>query len=536
MLSAVLLFICCATTTVAFNAANYANSREVIATKYWLYWNVDVPNGEVSFAVRVSTRGWIGLGISESGGMIGSDVAVGWINTTGSPVLTDRFVFEHAEPVIDSHQDWVLISGEETVSPAQTILEFKRKFKTCDKATDMDIKEGRTRVIFAYSDTKPLDNVHMGLKHTAKGSTTITFYGVPDQPIPVEPTSSFDILAPDILIPSDPTTYYCTPVALPVTADAHIVKYETILDNVPRVHHFLVYDCASQPNMTHGPCETLGPHDCHLLSYGWAVGGGDFVLPRDLGVPFGPNSTQWVLLQTHYDNPEQLSGQRDSSGVRITYTTQLRRYDVGMFMTGRTEPGIAIPPANPAFEVIGDCIADCTRQLLPPEGINVFSVNLHSHLLGRKMWTQLIRNGTEMEPIAYRGHYDFNFQDYTLFTVPLKLYPGDRIITHCVYDSTGRTVMTPGGLGTRQEMCYTFMSYYPKLPRNLCVDVTNPAETQKAVWCTDHAIPKPTPVAFVPLPPDNRVCPSEQTETEDNGSNRVTSLIAVFAVCLFFIL
>ena len=43
-----------------------------------LYW---VVNGDVvTFEVIVRTTGWIALGISPQGGMIGSDIFTGWIS------------------------------------------------------------------------------------------------------------------------------------------------------------------------------------------------------------------------------------------------------------------------------------------------------------------------------------------------------------------------------------------------------------------------------------------------------------------------
>ena len=34
----------------------------------------------IAFAVNVSTTGWVGLGISPNGGMVNSDVVIGWVS------------------------------------------------------------------------------------------------------------------------------------------------------------------------------------------------------------------------------------------------------------------------------------------------------------------------------------------------------------------------------------------------------------------------------------------------------------------------
>lgn len=93
-------------------------------------------------------------------------------------------------------------------------------------------------------------------------------------------------------------------------------------------------------------------------------------------------------------------------------------------MTGRAEVGISIPPGMKNFELTGDCTSQCTSAMIPPGGINVISALLHTHLLGRKLSTQIIRNGTELEPLLKIDHYDFNFQEFIIFDTPRVLHPG----------------------------------------------------------------------------------------------------------------
>ena len=50
---------------------------------YTLHWNFSAVEETITFAVNVSTNGWVGLGISPNGGMVNSDVAIGWVNDEG---------------------------------------------------------------------------------------------------------------------------------------------------------------------------------------------------------------------------------------------------------------------------------------------------------------------------------------------------------------------------------------------------------------------------------------------------------------------
>ena len=52
--------------------------------QYKLHWNYNLSAQIISFAVRVQTTGWVGFGISPNGGMVGSDVVIGWVEGDGT--------------------------------------------------------------------------------------------------------------------------------------------------------------------------------------------------------------------------------------------------------------------------------------------------------------------------------------------------------------------------------------------------------------------------------------------------------------------
>ena len=51
--------------------------------KYILYWNYDLEQENITFAVSVQTTGWIGFGLSPNGQMPQSDVVIGWVDDSG---------------------------------------------------------------------------------------------------------------------------------------------------------------------------------------------------------------------------------------------------------------------------------------------------------------------------------------------------------------------------------------------------------------------------------------------------------------------
>ena len=54
--------------------------------RYVLHWSFDLDAGDtgtISFAVNVSTTGWVGFGLSPNGQMPRSDVVIGWVDEQG---------------------------------------------------------------------------------------------------------------------------------------------------------------------------------------------------------------------------------------------------------------------------------------------------------------------------------------------------------------------------------------------------------------------------------------------------------------------
>jgi hypothetical protein len=83
------------------------------------------------------------------------------------------------------------------------------------------------------------------------------------------------------------------------------------------------------------------------------------------------------------------------------------------------------------------------------------------HLIGAEIETRLIRGGREIGKIENK-EWDFNRQDQVRLEREVEIRQGDRFFTKCVYNSLGRVNETRGGLPSSEEMCFNFLSYYPK--------------------------------------------------------------------------
>ncbi|CAF4133963.1 unnamed protein product [Rotaria magnacalcarata] len=116
----------------------YQHSVELEKDVADLWWTVDSVKGEITFELHIKTIGWIALGISPAGGMVGADIGVGWVDQTGRLYFQDRYSFGRARPMIDNTTiDWFGLQGRE--SSGWTAIQFKRLLDTCD-VMDVAIK------------------------------------------------------------------------------------------------------------------------------------------------------------------------------------------------------------------------------------------------------------------------------------------------------------------------------------------------------------------------------------------------------------
>jgi len=204
---------------------------------------------------------------------------------------------------------------------------------------------------------------------------------------------------------------------------------------------------------------------CTGLMYAWTPGGNPLNTPLEAGFLMGKDdtATKWVILEIHYNNANADQGMVDSSGVTITYTPQLRQYSAGILMLGDAMVSeYPIAGAQPNYHIETDCPEDCTSQW--PHNIQVFADMLHMHGYGSMMWTTQWRNGARLEGFLNRVEFwQFDFQSFP--TVNRVIQPGDRVNTHCVYDTSSVPAnqnVTFGG-SSSNEMCMEFVAYYPRL-------------------------------------------------------------------------
>ncbi|XP_074653955.1 DBH-like monooxygenase protein 1 isoform X2 [Tubulanus polymorphus] len=472
------------------------------AKKYSLEWRYDQSDEPrkrfLTFKVTVETTGYVGFGLSPTGSMKGSDMVIGWVTKDGTPMFHDRYApTSIGMPIIDTSQDWHLLRGAET--DGKTTLVFRRNLDTCDKENDIEIQESAMRIVYSYSDTDPSDETKVHYHGHTRGTKTLYLLDKPKLTKVPPDMKTLDLVYKNYTIPSLDTTYYCAMFEIDLPTKHHAVAIDHVVQpgNERMVHHMLLYSCPKADYSSvvgrHGHCygqemrRYIGR--CLTVVAGFAVGGETIIMPDHIGLPIGgPDETRYYLLQIHYDNPDKLSGVKDSSGMRVHYTSEMRTHDVGVMYPGITfwqKDAMIIPPKQQKFELEGWCPSNCIDKALQRSNvteIHVITVVSHAHLLGRAVRLRHFRNGKELKPIVEDMSYDFDYQTWRWLPSKVTIKQGDSLLVECTYNTMDRTDMSRGGESTREEMCYVFFYYYPRIPLAMCSTHPNTSEAIAQTW------------------------------------------------------
>ncbi|XP_075059190.1 DBH-like monooxygenase protein 1 [Mixophyes fleayi] len=436
----------------------------------------------ITFLLQVETLGYVGFGFSPNGAMAFSDIVIGGVKQ-GKPYFQDYFTdgnrVLHRDPQQNFKLEYAIENG------THTTLKFSRPLQTCD-LHDKNITESTIRVIWAYH-ANDIEGTGLTYHGSNRGQKSLRLLNPKKNNFMSAETLSFNFTNLDVPIPNKDTTYWCQMFKMPVVDKKHhIIKVEPLIQkgHESLVHHILLYECnrdAGDIVLEYGH-ECYHPNmpdvflTCETVLYAWAIGGEGFTYPPHVGLSIGTlTDPTYVLMEVHYDNPSHQEGLIDNSGIKVYYTPHTRKYDAGVLETGIwVSLYHMIPPGMPAFSSEGHCTVECLEEALNhenPDGINVFAVLLHAHQAGHVLRARHFRKGEEQKLLAYDNEFDFNFQEFKYLEEERTILPGDNLITECQYNTKSRSTMTWGGLSTRDEMCLSYLIYYPKINLARCESI-----------------------------------------------------------------
>ncbi|XP_046567590.1 DBH-like monooxygenase protein 1 homolog [Haliotis rubra] len=248
---------------------------------------------------------------------------------------------------------------------------------------------------------------------------------------------NFTIRFPETDVPAEDTTYICMIFNVPSDQDYHYIGSKPLIDNENVMHHVIVYGCSDTSEEL--PTE---PYKCGMdAGKGCTAGLGGL--------------DSWF----HWNNPNEVSGWKDSSGMTFFYTPNLRKNNGSLMSLGQMN--LAIPPGQSEVTFRGECTSECTRKLMT-EPIYVPTALNHMHYLGRSASVELRRNGQRVRYLTNEPEYSYDQPLYFNYDDPVELLPGDSLVTTCKFESTYKKNWVFYGDGTSDEMCFGFLWYYPE--------------------------------------------------------------------------
>ena len=272
--------------------------------------------------------------------------------------------------------------------------------------------------------------------------------GPPPKQLSCKPDQFIRSPSPFTMPPNTQDVYMCYGFDVTPAQKRHVVGFGPHIDNPKIVHHLLLFQSDTAYSTTPQECSATTSVGWRLVS-GWAPGGQPMETPPEAGFP-EEGATHWIL-QVHYNNAAGTNaGQVDKSGYDLCTTDQLRPNDADVMALGTLSANI--PPR---------AMTDITCEWDPTYigNIHVFSTTPHMHKLGKIMSTYVQRGGQSMK-LVDQQNFDFNYQ--TAYPASLDFQDGDKIMTRCGWNNTtDQTVKW--GENTGDEMCFNFVSYYPKL-------------------------------------------------------------------------
>lgn len=112
----------------------------------------------------------------------------------------------------------------------------------------------------------------------------------------------------------------------------------------------------------------------------------------------------FLVLETHYDNSDQIEGNNDNSGVRLYYTDTMRKHEAGSIQIGDSLVTRGGRTVENGFEYEHSCPSECTSKF--NRSIKVYGSFLHMHTTGKEIYTNVFsRNGTFLDTMNKVSHF-----------------------------------------------------------------------------------------------------------------------------------
>jgi hypothetical protein len=257
-----------------------------------VFWSISDDERYVDLAVVARASGWLGFGLSDAGGMLGSDMML--FEAAKPDTVVDAYVLEERQPQEDDCQNWEFVNS--STDGGFLIVEARRLLVTGD-LQDIPILDDSNygvpvqRIIAAWGDDETF--AYHG-PNRARGAIR-WFSKVADeesifrQAMDAQADGSFFIGSSNYTVPAVDTYYadMCTAGSgiraqgVPLDDGVTIIGFEPVVTS-EHVHHYVVY--SSHEENENATCDFSVYTE---LAYVWAPGDPPLLFPDFLGAPLG---------------------------------------------------------------------------------------------------------------------------------------------------------------------------------------------------------------------------------------------------------
>ncbi|KAK3669138.1 hypothetical protein LTR78_010983 [Recurvomyces mirabilis] len=456
-----------------------------------------------TYGIASKSSGYLAVGFSQTGAMTGADMAVGYTDQNGTFMFENRHATGFIVPEISQDQTKNMRFKQGYQANGVTAFIFDKK-----NQADCLLDQGNVAIdsfqwmIYAHSDQNTFAQHaagDMGKQYVKLGTSNAISLDIART---TNNSQNFTVVSPEVVIPTDETTYCYSMHKMPTTANRSYLIGERPPKASPLLHHLVLYAC-------YGPADQfesmLGqPADCNWQNFSnpcngfvteWAPGMSARTFEDGFGKPFGADLYQYAMLETHYNNPGGTANQTDAASYEFIYTDSPVATEIGTLTLGDMQVnGWFMDPGKPLVAHSTICTPECTSKW-PAEGITAVAVFHHMHYRGVNARVQIIRNGTEIAPLSELYDFQYGYQ-FSKALSNIQLLPGDQLITTCEYDTMNDTTPVAGGQSSRDEMCFAWVDYYPLNNVLGCTQINphlaDPSQQNGTVaMCLDSSNPNP---------------------------------------------
>lgn len=107
--------------------------------------------------------------------------------------------------------------------------------------------------------------------------------------------------------------------------------------------------------------------------------------PANVGILIG--SRPFLVMETHFNNPDGARDMVDASGIRVYYTSTIREHRAASLLLG--DPFVTRRPKviKSGFRYQNTCPSACTLRFSQP--VYLYSSLLHMHTTGRQIYNNI---------------------------------------------------------------------------------------------------------------------------------------------------